>query len=136
MARGSEQERAAVQTLVRRIYTAVGAGVWADVARLAGVSEYSLGEWRRGEGSPSALNLLKLLRAAGVLGSNFELPEQPAARPRNPEGELLIAEVAQMIDESHQDLTTRLDRIERAIGHAQQPATPPQGGGRRARGGG
>jgi hypothetical protein len=59
---------------VRQLYEKSGARTWASFARKAAVSELSLGEWRRGEGMPDAINLLRMLAAAG-----YELPPDVVA---------------------------------------------------------
>jgi hypothetical protein len=68
------EEKAAVQALIRQLHERSGERSWAAFARQAGVSELSLGEWRRGEGMPGAVNPLRLLADAGVVTASFELP--------------------------------------------------------------
>lgn len=63
----SQEERAEVQEFVRWLYARSRERSWAAFARRAGVSELSLSEWRSGRGTPSAMNLLRLLKATDAL---------------------------------------------------------------------
>lgn len=70
------EERAAVQRFVGQLYERSGARSWAAFARQAGVSDLSLNGWKQGREMPGAVNMLRLLAAAGVISSSFDLPEK------------------------------------------------------------
>src|SRR5207248_2671384 len=74
--RYTDEEREAVRELVDRIFRESGAQTAARFARHIGVSELSLSGWRTGREMPDAVNLLRLLHAAGVVGPapGYELP--------------------------------------------------------------
>src|SRR5690242_3670793 len=68
----TKAERAEVKALIHDLYENSGEPSWAAFARRAGVSEYSLAEWRAGTGTPSAINLIRLLGAVGWLDREAE----------------------------------------------------------------
>lgn len=70
-------ERAEVKDLIHDLYVASGKPSWAAFARAAGVSEYSLRDWRSGDGAPSAINLIRLLAAVGWLDRKGQAGEDP-----------------------------------------------------------
>lgn len=89
----SADERAAVQRFVHDLYEQSGCRTWAEFARLVGVSEYSLSEWRSGRGMPNAPNLLRLFTKGRPTP---EPQEWPAALQEELEG--LAAEVRRLAD--------------------------------------
>jgi hypothetical protein len=68
-------ERQGVRELIRQLAKRHPRG-WDGLIADAEVSSTTANGWRYGEepGTPSAVNLLKLLRAGGILNENFQLP--------------------------------------------------------------
>lgn len=85
-------QRAQVKELIRVLYKLSSAKRWADFARLAGVSEYSLAEWRSDKDPtlPNSYNLLLMLRAVGIVDDELRLREREAVIAQ------LQAEVAEL----------------------------------------
>jgi hypothetical protein len=100
----------------------------ADLARAAGYPPSNLSKVKNGHGSIDGINLLKLIRAAGVLSPEFDIqPQEPPTPPTqlHPEARL-VAEVGQMVNEVHADLVARIERSVREVLDALQPAPPQQ----------
>jgi hypothetical protein len=62
-----EGSRAEVAAFVRELYARSGCATWDQFAKRAAVLPVQLSDWQRGRSAPSGYNLLKLIRAAGVL---------------------------------------------------------------------
>jgi transcriptional regulator with XRE-family HTH domain len=99
--RFTPEEREEVRAVIHRLYELSGQRSWAALARSAGVSEYSLAEWRKGKGQPSALNLLRLLSATGVLDGGL-LERAPQDRPLSLED--AVAKLADEVRKGFVDL--------------------------------
>ena len=67
MAKPTQAERDEVQGLVRWLYEKSGCTSWATFANRAGVLPSSMSDWSRGENAPSSYNLVKMMRAAGII---------------------------------------------------------------------
>lgn len=63
----TDRERGSSGRFVDWIYEQSGASSWAELAARAGVSAPSLSDWHRGKNTPSLVNVLKLIGAAGIL---------------------------------------------------------------------
>lgn len=61
------QQRRQIKDLMVWIKDESGAASWAELARRADVLPSSLSDWVRGHNGPSAPNVVRLLRAAGVM---------------------------------------------------------------------
>jgi transcriptional regulator with XRE-family HTH domain len=70
------EERQAVAQLVDRLFNRSGERKLLHFALRARVSEQRLSSWRHGRDLPDAINLLRLLAAADVIGPapEYELP--------------------------------------------------------------
>ena len=109
--RMTPEEKAEITALIHALYDASGDPTWAAFARRAGVSEYSLSDWRSGRGAPSAINLLRLQRAAGSTQASL------------PNLESRLEEVAALAEEGFARLEAGIARVETRLegGDAQAP---------------
>lgn len=108
------EEKAEVTALIHALFKASGERSWAAFARRAGVSEYSLADWRAGRGGPSGINLLRLQRAAGP--SPISLPNL----------ESRLEELAGLVEEGLARLEAGIARVENRLGgeDARAPGKP------------
>ena len=109
------EERATVRQFVLGIYERWAAGTdqapnYTTFAKAAGIDSGNFSVWRAGpeakkKATPEALDILRMLRAIGVLGPNFELPGEPNAPAA-------AADQAANLGESVGDRAEQLPRVQ------------------------
>jgi transcriptional regulator with XRE-family HTH domain len=66
----SPEELAEIAEFVDWLFKRSGKRHWTNFASAAGVHPTNLNAWHRGRGGPNALNLIRLVKAAGVLDAS------------------------------------------------------------------
>ena len=107
MTRVTEAERAIVRAFIEQLYERwaelnPGKVSYAEFARQAGISYSSLATWRAGppakkRATPEAPDLIKILRASGVIDQDYRIAAIPQVAAGRAAGPLAQAEEAEKL---------------------------------------